>query len=85
MNEELKKFLEQFGKVEICEINDGEVKIKITDGWNNNIEGMKNAIVILDKIEALTDEEFPYIREVTMEHNSYQAIYYNDAGVDRHS
>jgi hypothetical protein len=42
MEEELKKFLAQFGKVEICEVYDNEVKIRITDGWKNNFESFDN-------------------------------------------
>jgi hypothetical protein len=85
MIEQLKTFLEQFGKVEVCEMpSDEEVKIKITKGFKNDMEGMLICSSILNKIEELSGNEFPYIREVTMDKDLFQAIFYTD-GVERYT
>jgi hypothetical protein len=78
MEEELKKFLAQFGKVEICEVYDNEVKIRITDGWKNNFESFDNLNTINLKIEDIVGKEFPYIRETKMDSDYLQIIFYRD-------
>jgi hypothetical protein len=76
--ETLKTFLTQFGKVEICELVDGEVMIRITKGWDNSIDSFKNMQAIQDKIEQTVGHEMPYIRETKSDKDLFQCIFYKD-------
>lgn len=77
--DELKEFLAQFGKVERCEMVDDEIAIKITKGWDNGNASWKNMQLIVDKIEEVTDKEYTYIRETTMDKDLFQTIFYQDS------